>query len=202
MQNDFYYTRAPQSAHDLRSVSFMYRGKNLVFETDSSVFSKTQLDRGTEILLHALPDSLSGTVLDMGCGWGAIGISLGAVYLECSVTMCDINERACDLSRKNAQQNGVTAQVMVSDGWEKVRGKQYRYIIQNPPIRAGKAVLYQMFADAAQGLTSDGEYWIVIRKQQGAPSALKHLQTLFVKAEVMEREAGYWIIRCMQHIAE
>ena len=193
MANDFYYSAKPQSEHEVRQIAFSYRGKSLRFETDSSVFSKTQLDRGTEILLRTLPDELSGRVLDMGCGWGAIGVSLGAVYPACEITMCDINERACGLSEKNARANGVRAQVLISDGWEKVRGHQYDYIVQNPPIRAGKAVLYQMFADAAQGLGQGGEYWLVIRKQQGAPSALTHLKTLFRQALVVEREAGYWI---------
>ena len=197
MQNDFYYSKQPQSAHELRQITFTYRNKPLTFETDSSVFSKTQLDRGTDILLNALPEKMTGTILDMGCGWGAIGISIGSVYPDCEITMCDINERACGLSRKNAEKNGVKALVLVSDGWEKVKGNRYGYIVQNPPIRAGKTILYRMFADAADGLELDGEYWIVIRKQQGAPSALAYLKTLFQRAEVVEREAGYWIIRCM-----
>ena len=196
MPNDHYYTSAPTSAHKTAYVETAYRGHALKFETDSGVFSRTELDRGTEVLLESLPDEVSGAVLDMGCGWGIIGVAVGMHWPGTVITMADINQRACDLSRKNAAANGVSATVVESDGYEKILGSRYDLILQNPPIRAGKAVIYQMFADASTCLNKKGELWLVIRKQQGAPSAITYLKTLFEDVETVEKKSGFWIIRC------
>ncbi len=196
MANDHYYTSAPTSAHKTAYVDMNYRGHALRFETDSGVFSRTELDRGTEVLLDTLPDEVRGRALDMGCGWGVIGVAIGKHWPETAITMADINQRACDLSRKNAQAHGVQATVIESDGYEKILGQTYDLILQNPPIRAGKAVIYQMFADAAKCLNENGELWLVIRKQQGAPSAITYLNTLFGDVETLEKKSGFWIIRC------
>jgi len=196
MPNDHYYTSAPQSAHKPAQVDFSYRGHALSFATDSGVFSRTELDRGTEVLLNTLPDSLSGAVLDMGCGYGAIGVAVGAQWPECSITMADVNQRACGLAKDNAARNGVKAEVLESDGYAKVLDRRFDWILQNPPIRAGKAVIYQMFADAARCLRPGGELWLVIRKQQGAPSAMTYLKTLYQSVEAVEKKSGFWIIRC------
>ncbi len=199
---DHYYTAQPESKHKPGQVSYTYRGEALRFETDSGVFSRTEIDKGTDILLRALPEELSGDVLDMGCGYGVIGITVGRHWPAARITMADVNERACGLSQQNAKQNGVSAQVLVSDGYVKVLGEKYHYILQNPPIRAGKAVIYQMFADAATCLAKGGQLWLVIRKQQGAPSALTYLRTLYHQAEVVEKEAGYWIICCKEPMGQ
>ena len=142
-------------------VKMTYRGHNLCFETDSGVFSRTELDRGTEVLLNALPENVSGTVLDMGCGYGVIGVAVGAQWPACRITMADINQRACGLAQENAMRSGVAAEVLESDGYAKVLGRKFDWILQNPPIRAGKAVIYQMFADAARCLNPEGELWPV-----------------------------------------
>lgn len=197
---DHYYTAQPESKHKPGLVTYHYRGKELRFETDSGVFSRTEIDKGTDVLLRALPETVSGSVLDMGCGYGVIGVSVGSCWKDTRITMADVNERACGLSSKNARQNGVSATVIPSDGYEKVMGERYDLILQNPPIRAGKAVIYKMFADAARCLEPGGELWLVIRKQQGAPSALTYLRTLYGVAEVVEKEAGYWIICCKEPI--
>ena len=199
---DHYYTAQPESKHKPGLVTYTYRGQALRFETDSGVFSRTEIDRGTDILLCALPATLAGDVLDMGCGYGVIGVSVGSHWKDTRITMADVNERACGLSAQNAKKNGVSAQVIVSDGYEKVLENRYDIILQNPPIRAGKAVIYKMFADAARCLREGGQLWLVIRKQQGAPSALTYLRTLYGQADVVEKEAGYWIIRCQDPIPQ
>lgn len=196
--HDHYYTATPHSEHKPAVVHCTYRGHDLTFDTDSGVFSRTELDRGTEVLLNALPDTLSGQVLDMGCGYGVIGVAVGKHWPACQVTMADINERACGLSRENARKNGVEALVLESDGYERVKEQHFDLILQNPPIRAGKAVIYRMFADAAACLEPAGELWLVIRKQQGAPSAMTYLKTLFETVEAVEKKSGFWVLRCAQ----
>ena len=199
---DHYYTAQPESKHKPGWVNYTYRDETLRFETDSGVFSRTEIDKGTDILLRALPETVSGDVLDMGCGYGVIGVTVGKHWKDTRITMADVNERACGLSQQNAQKNGVAAKVLVSDGYEEILGSHYDLILQNPPIRAGKTVIYQMFADAAACLKEGGQLWLVIRKQQGAPSALTYLRTLYEQAEVVEKEAGYWIICCEKPLEE
>ena len=193
---DHYYTALPQSVHKPARFEVPYRGHTLLFETDSGVFSRLEMDRGTEILLHSLPQQLSGTVLDMGCGYGALGVTLAKANPGCKLTMADINERAVTLAALNAHENGVTAETLVSDGFSALGGRRFDWIVTNPPIRAGKKVIYRMFADSANALAPDGQVILVIRKQQGAPSAEAYLQTLFAQVERMDRASGYWILRC------
>ena len=195
--SDHYYSPNPQSAHKPALVETSYRGHFLAFQTDSGVFSRLELDKGTALLLDTLPEKLSGEVLDMGCGYGVIGISVGRAYPGCVITMADVNSRAVELAAENAKQNNVAAHTLQSDGYAAIpMEERFDLILQNPPIRAGKQVIYQMFADAAQRLSPDGSLWLVIRKQQGAPSAMTYLQTLFADARIMEKKSGYWIICC------
>lgn len=191
---DHYFTVTPESAHRPGECQFAYRGHGLTFETDAGVFSRDGLDKGTELLLHALPD-LSGDVLDMGCGWGAVGISVARAYPRVRVTMADINLRAVELSQKNARRNGVSARVLESDGFEAIEGEKFSFILTNPPIRAGKQVIYGMFAKSAEHLLPGGSLFLVIRKQQGAPSALSYLNTVFAKTQVVERGGGFFVIQ-------
>lgn len=197
---DHYYTQTPASAHKPGQVDFLWRGEKLVFETDSGVFSRTEIDKGTEILLNALPEELSGSLLDLGCGYGVIGVTLGRRYPGLSVMMSDVNERAVELSRRNAQRSGVQAQVMQSDGYASIPFRRYDWILQNPPIRAGKSVIYAMFAEGARRLEPNGALWLVIRKQQGAESAAAYLKTLFGQVEAVTKKGGYWVLRCAQPV--
>ena len=197
---DHYYTQTPASAHKPGQVDFLWWGEKLVFETDSGVFSRTEIDKGTEILLNALPEELSGSLLDLGCGYGVIGVTLGRRYPGLSVTMSDVNERAVELSRRNAQRSGVQAQVMQSDGYASIPFRRYDWILQNPPIRAGKSVIYAMFAEGARRLEPNGALWLVIRRQQGAESAAAYLKTLFGQVEAVTKKGGYWVLRCAQPV--
>ena len=193
--NDHYYTEIPASAHDERRIRLTALGHALDFITDAGVFSRDGLDRGTEILLNALPP-LRGRVLDLGCGWGAVGVALGKAYPDLDIVMTDVNTRAAELARRNLGLNGVKAEVVQGDGYAAISGA-FDAIITNPPIRAGKALIYGLFDDARTRLNPGGALYIVIRKQQGAPSALKHLQETWPQAEMIEREAGYWVLRAL-----
>ena len=191
--NDHYYTESPASAHDERVVRLKALGNELTFTTDAGVFSRDGLDRGTEALLEALP-TLSGRVLDLGCGWGAVGVALGKRYPGLEIVMTDINRRAVELARRNLDANGVRAEVVQGDGFENVTG-EFDAILTNPPIRAGKAVIYGLFADARAFLKPGGALYVVIRKQQGAPSALKYLKEIYAEAETIDRSGGFHVLR-------
>ena len=192
---EHYYTSAPTSEHEERHFNHVFAGKVLRFQTDAGVFSKQHIDPGSELLCKALPADLSGRVLDMGCGWGAMTILTLAKCPGCDITMADVNERALELAKENVAANRMQAKALISDGFASIEG-EFEAVITNPPIRAGKAVIYKMFEDAKAHLVPGGVLYLVIRKQQGAPSALKFLKELYRKAEVIERDGGYWIIAC------
>ena len=192
---EHYYTSAPTSEHEERHFNHVFAGRVLRFATDAGVFSKQHIDPGSELLCKALPGDLSGRVLDMGCGWGAMTVLTLAKCPACEITMADVNERALALAKENVAANGMQARAILSDGFEHVEG-EFEAVFTNPPIRAGKAVIYKMFEDAKAHLVPGGRLYLVIRKQQGAPSALKFLKTLYGRAEVIERDGGYWIIAC------
>ena len=191
---EYYYTNNPTSEHEERHFTSVFMGRTLAFETDAGVFSKQHIDPGSEILCKSLPE-LHGRVLDMGCGWGAMTVMALARFPALDVTMADVNERALDLAVRNVQKNGMQAKAVLSDGFERVEG-EFDAVMTNPPIRAGKAVIYRMFEDAKAHLAEGGRLFLVIRKQQGAPSAMNYLATLFDEVAVVEKKSGYWVLRC------
>ena len=194
---EYYYTASPTSGHEDRHFTHVFAGRTLRFRTDAGVFSKQHIDPGSELLCASLPEGFDGDVLDMGCGWGAMTVLTLAAHPQARMTMADINERALALAKQNVADNGMQAAALLSDGFSAVEG-EFDAVITNPPIRAGKAVIYAMFEDARAHLREGGALYLVIRKQQGAPSALKFLKTLYADAQVIARDGGYWIIRCVK----
>lgn len=195
--SDHYFSASPTSEHRYAEAEYVYRGETLRFLTDAGVFSRGEVDFGTDVLLRALPQEMAGRVLDLGCGWGAVGASVGKKYSACRIVMSDVNERALALAAKNAAANGVQAETAQSDGLERVEGP-FDYILTNPPIRAGKQVIYRLFAESAQKLSPEGSLYIVIRKQQGAESAVKYLKTIFQQVDTVDKSGGFWVIRCRE----
>ena len=199
--SDHYYSNKPTVQHDLRTICVTLRGFTLRFLTDAGVFSKGGIDFGSELLIDSMDIPEDASVLDVGCGYGPIGITAAKLASRGSVTMVDINERAVDLARRNIEQNEVgNAEAHVSDRLFAVAGRKFDRILTNPPIRAGKAVVHAIFSDAAEHLTERGELWVVIQKKQGAPSAKKRLEELFETVEDVARDAGFRIFRCTEPI--
>lgn len=195
--NDHYYSATPGSEHRYAACDYVYRGCALRFTTDAGVFSRGEVDFGTDTLLSALPGDLSGRVLDLGCGWGAVGVSVGKKWPGCDVVMSDVNRRALALAGQNARENGVTAQTVESDGLESIPG-DFDFILTNPPIRAGKQVIYGLFQACSARLRPGGALYLVIRKQQGAESAVKYLQTIFASVDTIDKSGGFRVIRCRE----
>lgn len=175
--------------------SFRFSGHLYTFTTDNGVFSKTEIDEGSEILLSTVCDlGIHGSVLDLGCGYGVIGITLKTEFPDTSVTMVDINSRAVELARINCAQNSADCSCFVSDGFSEIHD-MFDYVITNPPIRTGKKVIYGMFEDAYEHLNENGELIAVIRRKQGAESAVKKFQEIFGNCTVERRDRGFWVIR-------
>jgi len=193
-----YFTNNPNLKSELRTIIYKYHDYELVFYSDNGVFSKNKLDFGSTLLLNTIYDNIDDNldILDVGCGYGFLGISLAKIK-KAHITMCDVNKRALHLSLKNCQKNNVQAKVLESNMYENVTNI-YDVIITNPPIRAGKEVVYGILDGARDYLKEDGELWMVIRKDQGAKSTMKHLEENY-KCTIVAKSKGFYIIKAKKH---
>jgi len=178
-----------------KEIAFRVHGTNFTCFTDHGVFAKDGLDRGTYVLLQYLKvDSSMIHALDLGCGYGSIGLVLAKTF-GLTVDMVDVNQRAIDLSNQNAAINGVNVRVFYSQGFEQIT-KTYDLIVTNPPIRIGKQHMYKLFEDAKNHLTKNGELVFVINKKHGALSAIKYVETLYQNVEIIGKSKGFFVISC------
>ena len=174
-----------------------YFKKNLLnFKSDNGVFSKRGVDFGSSLLLQSVEIKESESILDVGCGIGIMGITIAKCNPSCFVEMVDVNLRAIALTRENCLQNKVeNAKVFESYAYTNVN-KKYDVIITNPPIRAGKKVVYDIILGSHEYLKEEGRMYCVIQKKQGAESSIKALKTVYKKVDVINKDSGYFIIRC------
>jgi len=196
--SDHYYTSKPQTESKPRHWTFKLLGHSFSFETDAGVFSKSEVDFGSRVLIDAFKmPNINGAILDVGCGYGPIGLSIAKANPDRTVYMMDINERAVTLSQKNAQVNGVqNVRIFVSDGLSMVdTDVEAAAILTNPPIRAGKETIFRFYNGAYDRLVPSGELWVVIQKKQGAPSTVSYLEEKFSEVDIVEKKKGYWIVR-------
>lgn len=196
-----YYSEKPDLAHDFVEWDFELKGSRFHFVTDSGVFSRGTVDYGSRVLVEHFTDAdlPTGPLLDVGCGYGPIGLSLQKATGR-QVEMIDINERAVDLAQKNAQRNQITAvDIHQSNLYQDVHLAPYAAIVSNPPIRAGKAVVHEILAGAWDLLLSGGSLTVVIQKKQGAPSAKKKMQEVFGNCEILAKDKGYYILRSVKN---
>lgn len=193
-----YYSQQPEAESNRKSWAFTLRGNSFHFQSDRGVFSKNEVDFGSRLLIETftIPDQ-KGDLLDVGCGYGPIGISLAKEFKDLTVDMIDVNERAVELAKVNAEANGVkNVRIIASNLFENVDpSKKYAAVLTNPPIRAGKKVVHEIFEKSFESLLPGGELWIVIQKKQGAPSAIAKLNEMFKEVVTVKKDKGYFIIR-------
>ena len=180
---------------NITKIDCFIRGKKFTFNSDNGVFSKNGVDFGSRLLLDFIPlEEVGGKILDLGCGYGVIGIALNKLT-GANVDMVDVNLRALHLTEMNVSANRCqNINVFESNVYENVNTK-YTSIVTNPPIRAGKKVIYDMLFNAKDYLTDDGNLYFVIRKQQGAKSMISDLEKEY-DLEILEKKKGYYIIKC------
>lgn len=177
---------------NIKDFSININNTNFTFSTDNGVFSKGELDFGTNLLIkNILNIDLNGNILDLGCGYGPIGIVLKKIK-NVNVDMIDVNRRAVHLSKMNAKKNNVNTNIFYSNGYENVNN-EYDFIISNPPIRIGKKNLYKLLIDAKKYLKINGEIFIVVRKEQGALSLIKDM-SVYYNVKTIDKEKGFLII--------
>lgn len=187
-----YFINDDNLKSEIREFKITLFNQDFIFKTDNGVFSKGELDYGTYLLLDTiLKLDIKGKVLDLGCGYGAIGVIVSKLK-DTSVTMIDVNKRAVHLSKINAITNKCNCLVINSDGYLEI-GDKFDYIITNPPIRVGKVKLYDLFIQSKKHLTENGVIYLVIRKEQGAKSFIKDMSEYY-NVNVLTKSKGFYII--------
>ncbi|MGZ9587220.1 class I SAM-dependent methyltransferase [Paenibacillus marinisediminis] len=196
-----YYSKHQETAHQRKEFQFTLRQFRLRFISDAGVFSKDGIDYGSRVLIDAMVIPEDAAILDVGCGYGPIGLTAAKLAVTGHVTMVDVNERALALAAENAALNSISnVTIEESDGLSSIGERTFDVILTNPPIRAGKEVVHRIFEQSYHHLNPGGSLWIVIQKKQGAPSALAKLQQLFGEDAVEEvtKDKGYRIYRAMK----
>lgn len=184
---------------DETRIYFQYKNHNIILASDYGVFSKDKVDYGTRVLLDAIDIKENiGKILDVGCGYGTIGVSLKKQYPHLSVEMIDVNERAVYLANQSIKYNDLENIIAYkSYVYANVEGC-FDIILSNPPIRAGKKVVFEILEGAYNHLNKNGEMIVVIQKKQGAPSAKKKLEDIFGNCEIIKRDKGYFVLKSVK----
>ena len=186
-----YYSETQENLKsDPNTYTFFFRNNKLLFTSDIDFGSYTLIDT-------FIPNSTKKSLLDVGCGYGPIGITIAKLYPYLNIKMIDINERAIFIAKKNVEQNKAqNVTVLKSNIYENIKEEEsFDYILTNPPIRAGKKVIYEIYDGAIKHLNQNGELWVVIQKKQGAPSTIDHLNAIFGNCEIVTKEKGYFILK-------
>ena len=186
-----YFINDPDLVSNKRQIEYHFNNGLFCFVTDNGVFSKNEVDRGSNALISSVSD------LDLGCGYGVIGIVMKKINPNADVDLVDINDRAVELSKINAKLNDVKVNIYNSEDITKLN-KKYDSILLNPPIRAGKKVIYQLYRSSYDVLNKNGKLYIVIQKKHGSESSLKELKSLFKAVKIVSRKSGYQIIESIK----
>ena len=192
-----YFVNDDKVASKPRNINYTFKGVDFSLESDNGVFSKNELDKGSELLIETLlPIDLGENILDIGCGIGVIGLTLAYFTPSLNVCLTDVNTRALSLCSANAESLKLSQRVTIlqSDIYQKIEGK-FTSIVSNPPIRAGKKVTYEIYRGALEHLIDSGSLYVVVRKNQGAKSVMSYLEELFGNVALLAREKGYYVLK-------
>ena len=193
-----YYTDNSQLASNPRSFDYYFDNEKFIFTTDNGVFCKENVDYGSYLLIkNTFRQALGNRLLDLGCGWGPVGIIIKRFNPDIEVTAVDVNSRAVQLTNLNAVQNKTLIKACLCTDILTLN-LLFDSIMLNPPIRAGKVVIYDLYDKAYHTLRENGSLYIVIQKKQGASSSVNKLSELFKTVTVLDREGGYWVIQAIK----
>lgn len=195
-----YYDKNPDVESHKETFQYHHHDHVLNLVTDAGVFSKGKIDFGSDLLVRTFlkdhPPGPSKTIVDVGCGYGPIGLMIAKVSPHHEVIMLDVNHRALSLAKENSEKNHIEHVVIKeSDGLAEILDDSVDMIVTNPPIRAGKSVVHGILEDAYHKLKPDGELYVVIQKKQGMPSAKKKMEAVFGNVETLAKDKGYYILK-------
>ena len=189
---EHYFSEKPESEYREKEIIINIKGTDFKFVTASGVFSYGKLDRGTQVLAEGIDFDKAKSFLDLGCGWGFLGIY--ARILVPSVVMVDINERALKLARRNCKLNKMKCEVLKSDGFSSLKGRKFDIIATNPPNHAGKKLIMTWIEEAKNYLVAGGKFYIVCKTRLGAKAYQEFMEEIFGNAKIVNRGSGYKVI--------
>lgn len=194
-----YYSEEQTVASNENTIGFNMGNHSLKLTTDAGVFSKGGVDFGSNLLVKTfLEDAGPKRVLDVGCGYGTMGLMVAKHHPEALIHMVDVNERALGLAERNALSNDIrNVKIYKSDGLNEVTEK-FDTVLTNPPIRAGKEVVHRILEDSLKALDESGALYVVIQKKQGMPSAKKKMENDFGNVTVLKKDKGYYILKSVK----
>jgi 16S rRNA (guanine1207-N2)-methyltransferase len=191
---EHYFTSKQKSTDKEFVINFNFHSINFKFLSSKGVFSKKKIDRGTIVLLKHISPLENSKVLDLGCGYGVIGIIIAKLYPSSSITMVEINKRAFNLAKKNVKLNQVkNANVICGNLYEPIQNKKFDLIVSNPPISAGLSVCYKIIEKAKEHLKENGRLQIVAKKKKGGSRLMEKMIETFGNCEIIGKEKGYYI---------
>ena len=197
MSGEHYFSQQPESEARQRPLSFDLDGTPVSVTTTSGTFSPEGLDRGTAVLLGQVPAPEGTTLVDLGCGWGPLALTMAHAQPESTVWATDVNARARSTCEANAQSLGLD-NIRVISPEDYPDETPIDVLWSNPPIRIGKAALHELLTTWLDRLAPDGQAWLVVAKHLGAESLMKWLSTVddsAFHAERVHRDKGFWVIR-------
>jgi 16S rRNA (guanine1207-N2)-methyltransferase len=194
--NDHYFSSAPKCDDRFGIVKTTLRGRRFEFLTSSSVFSKKKIDLGTHVLIESMALPQCGNVLDIGCGYGAVGITAAATNPQLHVVMTDVNMRAVRLAKQNVEANRVIKNAEVRYGYlyEPVEAMQFSCVLSNPPVSAGMDLVKAIIAGAPKVLAAGGSFQMVIRSKIGSKTLPEAFCSAFGNCDVLSRESGFRVL--------
>ena len=202
-----YFEANPDTPSNRRTVDYRINGINFTFMTDTAVFSKTSVDKGTDLLLQTVIGDIKArgagrdeSLLDLGCGWGVVGIVMKTVFTLFDVTCVDVNSRAVELTKENAKLNlRAPDTIMVSDVLKAVpEDKLFDTVITNPPVRAGKKTVFEFYEQSYAHMKEGGAIYVVLQRKQGADSTKKKLNELFGNCVTLDIKGGYHVMKAVR----
>ncbi len=187
-----YFSRKQQSNAKERKILVRYQGAAYEFFTASGMFSVEHLDTGSEVLITYCKIKGKENVLDLGCGWGAIGILLKKRYPSVEITFSEINERAAKMARKNCERHQVDATVYCSDGFERIK-ENFDVVLLNPPISAGRELCFRLISESYAHIAPGGNMQIVARTQKGGRMLASFMEKTFGNVAVLKKKSGFGV---------
>ncbi|MCX8181576.1 MAG: methyltransferase [Candidatus Methanomethyliaceae archaeon] len=185
-----YFTKSKIKKTRKYNIRFDFRGQTISLVSSGGVFSKDHVDLGTLVLLESLSLPEEGEVLDMGCGYGALGIAIAKSRPKLKVTMVDVNPLAVKLARENIEINQVkNATALRSDLYSELEGKKFDIIFSNPPLAAGYKIIFPMIEGANFFLKESGCLVLVLRK--GTNAIPQKMKEVFNNVSLISRKSGY-----------
>ncbi len=192
---DHYFSSEPKSQDRFGLIKANLCGRKFEFLTSSSVFSKTKVDTGTQLLVESMVLPQKGCILDIGCGYGVVGIVAGSTNKALHVVMSDVNMRAVRLARRNLETNHVfNAEVRYGYCYEAVSEMRFDAILSNPPVSAGMDIVKAIIIGARAVLKDGGTFQMVIRSKIGAKTLPELFEQTFGNCTILSRESGFRVL--------